>query len=253
MNSISAPILNSLELESAPVHLNVPFGVVQILVIIGGGLATTRYRIGSVIASFSLVSLSGLVALSRALHSPSSSKQHVLTGYCVTAAAYGVGKLTSLVVIFAYQHYLVPLIYSWSSVNTAGSTKHKATSAFLFTGQSLGHVVGPILFTPSTGEILGRHGLWIAVVVHLCIVMLVVTTTAHLRNLNGDWTRRHSAKGKMSMNSKGRLERVLNIEETRNLSLSTTRDDDDGARYFFKKPVWEDLTDLEDEDFFFVL
>jgi hypothetical protein len=43
-----------------------------------------------------------------------------------------------------------PLIYSWSSQNTAGETKKKTTTAIMFIGQSAGNIVGPHLYT--TGE-----------------------------------------------------------------------------------------------------
>lgn len=41
---------------------------------------------------------------------------------------------------------LAPLIYSWSTQNTAGETKKKTTTAMLFIGQSAGNVSGQIQF-----------------------------------------------------------------------------------------------------------
>jgi len=45
---------------------------------------------------------------------------------------------------------ITPLIYSWSSQNTAGETKKKVVTAVIFVGQSAGNIIGPHLYT--TGE-----------------------------------------------------------------------------------------------------
>ncbi|KAL2815525.1 major facilitator superfamily domain-containing protein [Aspergillus granulosus] len=244
INSLSPLLLKSLDADPSRALLNVPFGAAQIMAIMGSGLATTRYRSGPVISTLCLVSMTGFMILARALQTPGSTRNSVLTGYYLIAAAYGV----------------IPLIYNWSGANTAGVTKKKATAAFIFLGQSLGNVCGPLLFTPSSGQILGTRGLWTTVTSYCCIIVLAAATSIHLRSLNEDHARRCEAQGKkveVPFGCNNRLDSVLDVELMQRPEASILQadeaDDGYGLPYLFRPRIYEGLTDLEDEEFFFTL
>ncbi|KMK58326.1 MFS transporter, putative [Aspergillus fumigatus Z5] len=100
---------------------NIPFGVIQILAIIGGGWLATRFqRKGLVIVGFALVAAVGTLLM---IVVPREQKGVLLFGY------YLVSCLAAI----------TPLIYAWEAQNTAGDTKRKCTSAVVLVGMCAGN------------------------------------------------------------------------------------------------------------------
>ncbi|KAJ7458417.1 major facilitator superfamily domain-containing protein [Mycena latifolia] len=120
--------------------LNMPFGAFQIIVIFFASYAAYFFRIKSlVMATLVLPVLAGLVIL-YAL--PRPNEGGLLAGYYLLAFLYGAN----------------PLIVSWISANTAGSTKKSVVLAAYNAASSCGNIVGPLLFKDEDSP-LYRHGL----------------------------------------------------------------------------------------------
>ncbi|KAL7416388.1 allantoate permease-like protein [Mrakia frigida] len=110
--------------------LNIPFGVIQVSVILLSCWCATRFK--------------GKAAILALLMIP-----------CVAGSAilYGLGRGKSLTGPLLFGYYIIgflfagnPLIVSWIASNTAGQTKKSVTMAFFNAGSSVGNIVGPLLF-----------------------------------------------------------------------------------------------------------
>ena len=113
----------------ATILFNIPFGVIQVIVIIGSAAIATKWkRKGLVIANTAVSPTIGTIIL---LTVPRSQKGVLLFGY------YLISCLACI----------TPLVYAWHIQNTAGDTKRKCTSACVFTGMCLGNVAGPLLYS----------------------------------------------------------------------------------------------------------
>lgn len=144
---------------------------------------------------------------------------------------------------------VAPLIYSWSSQNTAGDTKRKSTSALVFIGASAGNIVGPLLFTP--GEAPGyTRGLRANIGLFTAVICLVGITSFYLRRLNQSHAQRRIAMGKSAIVVDSSLETAQNAGLMDSMRGSedgvADREDQSGDKAF------ADATDLENEDFVFV-
>lgn len=131
-------------------------------------------------------------------------------------------------------------MYSWSAANTGGDTKKKCTSAALFVGQSVGNIIGPLLYKPSEAPEYFRGLQW-NLMLYCAIIVLVGLTSAYLSWLNKEHARRRSRMGKAASAEYGVLGADRDPEEDHDLGGP-----EPGARAF------DDLTDLQNEEFIFV-
>ncbi|KAK5005804.1 hypothetical protein LTR39_005833, partial [Cryomyces antarcticus] len=129
--------------------------------------------------------------------------------------------------------------------NTAGDTKRKCTTAFLFVGQSAGNIVGPHLYTPSEAPRYLR-GLVSNLVMFLVIILLVVLTTLYLMFLNKRHAKRRVQVGK----SAEIVDQSMMDKKTWNKSEGGAHSGNNGQQLFEK--AFDDETDLKNEDFIFV-
>lgn len=156
-------------------------------------------------------------------------------------------------------------MYSWSAANTAGDTKRKCTSSVIFVGQSLGNIIGPLLYKPSEAPEYFR-GLQSNLTLYFLIVVLVAVTSAYLSHLNRDHGRRRVHMGKsaavvdyslLSNDEADRL-RVEGVavpgddDYERGGEAEADDDDVDGEGRGPGSRAFDDLTDLQNEDFVFV-
>ncbi|OLN87698.1 putative transporter C757.13-like protein 2 [Colletotrichum chlorophyti] len=221
---------------------NIPFGFVQLVATIGGSwIATKIHKKGPVIAGLCLPPIAGCVML-MVLPTDASQKAARLAGYYLISVYPAIS----------------PLIYSWSAANTAGDTKRKCTSAALFIGQSVGNVVGPLLYKPADAPKYTR-GLTSNLALYCVIVVLVIVTSLYLAFLNRSHSKRRVAMGKSAVIIDTSLFSAEEAEKMKNAGQpagadghemaaagETNAQDDVGARAF------ENLTDLENEEFVFV-
>ncbi|KAK9575110.1 hypothetical protein V6Z92_009964 [Aspergillus fumigatus] len=208
---------------------NIPFGVIQILAIIGGGWLATRFqRKGLVIVGFALVAAVGTLLM---IVVPREQKGVLLFGY------YLVSCLAAI----------TPLIYAWEAQNTAGDTKRKCTSAVVLVGMCAGNVIGPQLYSTSQAP-LYRPGLISNLIMFVIVAGFSIMTNLYLVYLNRKQAKRRRDLGKSahivdeSMLSKKHLEgKALELEEIAPAPPAPTED-----------KGFSDSTDLKNEDFVYV-
>ncbi|KAK1511391.1 major facilitator superfamily transporter, partial [Colletotrichum abscissum] len=222
---------------------NIPFGFVQLVATVGGSwIATKIHKKGPVIAGLCVPPIAGCVML---MVLPTSGQQAArLVGYYLISVYPGI----------------TPLIYSWSAANTAGDTKRKCTSAVLFIGQSVGNVVGPLLYKPAEAPRYTR-GLTSNLVLYCVIVVLVVLVSLYLAFLNRSHSKRRVAMGKSAViidtslfsaaeAEKAKQEQAAQIAGDNGHEMAAAgeeqAEENVGARAF------DNLTDLENEEFVFV-
>ncbi|KFA69925.1 hypothetical protein S40285_03902 [Stachybotrys chlorohalonatus IBT 40285] len=220
---------------------NAPYGAVQLISTVGGAFIAMKYHMkGPVIAALALAPITGCIIMLSTPHTP-DQRVALLFGYYMISFYPGI----------------IPLIYSWSSSNTGGDTKGKCTSSALFIGQSLGNIIGPLLYRPSEAPEYSR-GLLSNLVLYCAIVALAGITSAYLFYLNRDHSRRRVLAGKdavivdyslYSPEDADRLRRAR-VSDARLVESSANGGDDSehrvGARAF------DDLTDLQNDEFIFV-
>ncbi|KAF4620219.1 hypothetical protein G7Y89_g14601 [Cudoniella acicularis] len=206
-------IVNSFGFDSfKTILLNIPFGAVQIIATMGGAaLATYFKRKGPVLVLLCIPPIVGSVILLCIPHEQ-THRGPLLVGYYLISVYPGIS----------------PLIYSWSSQNTAGETKKKTTTAVLFIGQSAGNV---------------RLLPFDSLILFIVLAVLIALTTLHLMILNKKHASRRVAVGKSAVV----IDRsMMNVQER------TANDEDADGSDGLPSKAFDDETDLKNEDFIFV-
>ncbi|KAM7215951.1 14b28d54-7c27-47ee-85cc-5d2f8fd2a3d5 [Rhypophila decipiens] len=213
---------------------NIPFGVIQVLVIVGSGwLATRIQRKGIVIAGVSVLPCIGTILMLAVPRTP-GNKGVLLFGY------YLVSCLAAI----------TPLIYAWQAQNTAGDTKRKCTSAMVFVGMCTGNVIGPLLYSVDQAP-LYRPGLIATLVVFALVGVISAIIPLYLMFLNRQHAKRREELGKTSqlvdesMMAKNTMlsSKTVEAEQGHDERARTAIEEDNGLR---------DMTDLQNEDFIYV-
>ncbi|KUL86776.1 hypothetical protein ZTR_04772 [Talaromyces verruculosus] len=209
---------------------NIPFGVIQIICILGcGWLATRTQRKGLVIAGLSVLPTVGAIMM---LTVPRSQKGVLLFGYYLVSCLAGI----------------TPMLYAWQAQNTGGDTKKKCTSAMVFVGMCAGNVIGPLLYSTNDAP-LYRTGLVADLAMFITVGVISGLTPFYLAYLNRKHEKRRAELGKsahvidLSMIRKDQLveSKAVEIEDVRNQKTSV--ESDKGLL---------DVTDLMNEDFIYV-
>lgn len=144
----------------------------------------------------------------------------------------------------------VPIIYSWSGVNTAGATKKKATLAFMSMGYALGHVCGPFMFMPSSNTQPSSTMIWAMLSLHVLFITLVLVLTDQFSKMNRRCC--GSVKGeRMTGSYNPRL--CIAIDFDQQEKAHETEFDMDDKPYMFSSHIWDDSTDSRNKEFHFIL
>jgi len=217
--------------------LNIPFGAVQLIATVGGAaFATYTKRKGPALALLCLPPVVGCVMLLKISHE-ARHRGALLVGYYLISVYPGI----------------TPLIYSWSSQNTAGETKKKTTTAMLFIGQSAGNIVGPHLYTTAEAPRYTR-GLISNLALFVVIIALVGLTTIHLALLNKSHAalRRQLGKSAVVIDRSMMDIRDDDSEIEENSESAEGGRDENGGAGIGRDKAFDDVTDLENEDFIFI-
>ncbi|KAJ7497757.1 MFS general substrate transporter [Mycena latifolia] len=205
--------------------LQMPFGAVQICATLLGGYAATRWKLKApVLVALTLPPIAGAAALLNLPRGPAHK-----------------GPLLGAYYIVSFYPGISPLIYTWSSQNTAGHTKKTLTTGILFVGQSAGNILGPFLYTTQQAP-LYKKGLTSSLACFSALASVFIATAFYLMFLN----RRHAAR-RVAMGKTGALV---------DASLERTEDAGDAQRANgadFGANAFDDLTDTANEDFIYVL
>ncbi|KAK1573641.1 major facilitator superfamily transporter [Colletotrichum navitas] len=211
---------------------NIPFGVIQIIAIMGSGwIATRTQRKGLVIAGIAIIPAIGTILM---LTVPRQHKGVLLFGYYLVSALAAI----------------TPLIYIWQAQNTAGDTKKKTTSAVVFIGMCTGNVIGPLLYSVDDAPVY-RPGLISNLVMFILVIFMGALLPLYLKYLNVQHSKRREALGKSTnivdesmMRNKGEKDsKEVELEEDPQRQQRKTIEEDHGL---------QDMTDLKNEDFIFV-
>jgi hypothetical protein len=137
------------------------------------------------------------------------------------------------------------MIYSWSGQNTGGDTKRKVTTGVLFIGASAGNIIGPHLYTPEEAPRYYR-GIRSNLALFVVIIFLVGVGALYITYLN----RRHaSARERM-----GKSAHIVDLSMAKSSKLAAEDAINDGkAAGGVGEKAFDDVTDLKNEDFIYVL
>ncbi|KAK5952774.1 hypothetical protein OHC33_006367 [Knufia fluminis] len=160
--------------------LNIPFGAVQLVVILLGSWAAYKIKYKSIVlAAFCLPVIAGLAMLYVLPRDDPSKQGALLAGYYLLAF------------LFAGN----PLIASWIISNTGGTTKKSVVMSLYNAGSSAGNIIGPLLFNKkdAPGYI---PGLRKVLAIFVALVALTGIQAANLMFLNKLQERKRVANGK---------------------------------------------------------
>ncbi|KDQ28582.1 hypothetical protein PLEOSDRAFT_1039770 [Pleurotus ostreatus PC15] len=143
------------------------------------------------------------------------------------------------VVCFFYLPKLLPMLYTWSSQNTAGHTKKLCTTGVVFVAQCAGNIVGPLLYTTDEKPFYHR-GLIANLICWIALAILTLVTAAFLAFRNKQHAARRVRLGKAAVVIDQSLE-----EQPYKLQGS--------EKVATNEQAFDDLTDTQNEDFIFAL
>lgn len=130
-NTFGPLIINGFGFDSRQtILLNIPFGFVQVLVILLASYCTQRFKRKSVMLCIFLIPCVAGSAMLYGLGRSKADEGPLLAGYYLIAFLFACN----------------PLIVAWIASNVAGQTKKAAMMALYQAGSSSGNIVGPLLF-----------------------------------------------------------------------------------------------------------
>ncbi|TWU77754.1 hypothetical protein ED733_008607 [Metarhizium rileyi] len=234
-NTFGPLILNGLVSDRYMTSLfNMPFGAVQIIVILLASFLAQKARLKSVILMvFMLPVVAGLAVL-YSVPRDESAKPALLVGYYLLAFLFG-GN---------------PLIVTWIVGNTAGTTKKSAMMSVYNAASSAGNIIGPLLFDDKDSPAY-RPGLRACLGIFVALVAVVMVQWANLMLLNKLQERKRVRNGK-----KARL--VDHSMQSTYHAMSEDDEDigDETADYAGEaRPgdkAFLDLTDRENDEFIYI-
>ncbi|KAI1420172.1 major facilitator superfamily domain-containing protein [Xylaria sp. FL1777] len=210
---------------------NIPFGVIQVVSIIGSAaLATKLRRKGLVITLVSLLPIVGTI-LMLTVPRNGHTKGVLLFGYYLVSC---LGVVT-------------PMVFTWQGQNTGGDTKKKTTTGVVIVGMCAGNIIGPQLFNTRDAP-LYRPGLISALVQFSFVGTLGLLIPVYLMFLNKRHGKKRVQLGKRadivdeSMLKKKEMQQPLGSELDQKEQV-TSLEDDNGL---------QDRSDLTNEDFIYV-
>lgn len=110
--------------------LNMPFGAIQFICILGGCYAATKAKLKSaIVAAFIIPVIVGLTLLYVEGNVVTFQQGPALAGYYLLAFLFGTN----------------PIIVSWMVANTAGTTKKALIMSVFNAGSAAGNIIGPLV------------------------------------------------------------------------------------------------------------
>lgn len=204
-----------------------PFGLVQMIATLGGAWIATRLKKKSpVLIGLCIPPIVGIIIM-MVIGREKNERAVLLVGYYLTSFYPGIS----------------PLIYSWSGQNTGGDTKRKVTTSILFVGASAGNIIGPHLFKPSEKPYY-RRGLRANLALFIAIAVIVCLAAAWINILN----RKHAAK-RVEL---GKSAKVVDTSMASDKDMRDGEETADGNDGGVGDKAFDDITDLENEDFIYV-
>lgn len=204
--------------------LNIPFGVVQVLVIMSSSWLAHRFSIKSVfLAVIMLPVLAGSIVL---FVMDRKNVPPLLVAYYMLAFVFG-GN---------------PLLASWMIANTAGQTKKSVIMSLFNAGSAAGQMIGPLLFNAVDAPYY-HPGLTSVMGVSCALVAIIGLTTLDLVYLNRQQGNRRVRNGKPRD--------ITDMSMQRTFAGVSAEDGSDGAVRLGEN-AFLDLTDRQNDEFVYV-
>ncbi|KAF2820423.1 MFS general substrate transporter [Ophiobolus disseminans] len=208
---------------------NIPFGAIQVVVILGSSWGATRFkRKGVAIVCVAVLPTIGIIMM---LTVPRKQKGVLLFGY------YLVSCLAAI----------TPIIYTWHVQNTAGDTKKKCTSAMVFVGMCTGNVIGPLLYSVDDAP-LYRPGLIANLAMFVLVAIIALLIPMYLALLNKRHAKRREELGKSAVRIDESMLKKTEMTQGKGMELEEGQE----ASAPERDNGFSDLTDMSNEDFIYV-
>jgi len=203
--------------------LNIPFGAVQFLVILGASYAAQKAKLKSAVLIF--LTIPGVVGC--------------IMLYVLTRTASNQAPLLVAFYLLAFLYGANPLLVVWVVGNTAGTTKKTVMMVFLNIGVSAGGLIGPLLFNARDAPKY-LPGLKAVMGVLCTLVVLIVLQLLNLMFLNKRQSSKRVAAGKPA-----------NIKD-RSMQARYSAETEDEAADRNGDAALHDLTDGKNDEFVFI-
>ncbi|KAH8812795.1 putative MFS transporter [Xylogone sp. PMI_703] len=204
--------------------LNMPFGAVQVLIIIITSYIVQRSPMKSVITAILILPVIAGLAILYRVPRGHSHQGVLLLGYYFLAFLYGAN----------------PLLVSWILGNTAGQTKKSLVMCVFNIGVSAGNLVGPQLFTSKDAPAY-LPGLRAVLGIFVALLVLVFIQLAYLVFLNKMQVQKRRANGKQEI-IQDRSMMIRYAENDKNME----------SEHVLLNPEDADITDRKNDEFVYI-
>ncbi|WEW57316.1 hypothetical protein PRK78_002781 [Emydomyces testavorans] len=162
--------------------LNMPFGAVQVIVILLASYAAQKARMKSVVLAGLVLPVVVGLAMLHTLQRTSSQQAALLVAYYLLAFLFG-GN---------------PLIVAWIVGNTGGTTKKSINMSLYNAGSSAGNIIGPLLFNKKDAPHY-KPGIRAVLGIFIALAAVALIQVANLILLNKLHQRSRVAAGKQAI------------------------------------------------------
>jgi hypothetical protein len=224
-NTFGPLILNGLGFDKYITSLlNIPFGFVQLIVILLASFAAQKARLKFPILVALVVPVIAGLAMLYVLPRTSSHQASLIAAYYLLAFLFG-GN---------------PLIVSWIVGNTGGTTKKSIIMSLYNAGSSAGNIIGPLLF--STKDAPNYHpGLRAVLGIFVALAVVVLIQAANLVVLNKLQAKKRVTNGKPA---------ILQDHSMSTKYVEIDESDESGMR--LGDNAFLDLTDRKNDEFTYI-
>ncbi|KAJ7268743.1 MFS general substrate transporter [Mycena haematopus] len=206
---------------------NIPFSAFQLITVLGAATISTKIKLKwPVVFVACLPPVAGAAALFTLGREPELKN-----------------KLLGCYYVLSFFTALQPMLYTWSAQNTAGHTKKTCTTGIVFIAQCAGNILGPLVYKTQDKPYY-KPGLTCDLICWILLAFFTLVTAAYLKFLNKRHADRRAALGKQAKIFDTSLETVK--EGKRRAAENATADVQNLQSF-------DDLTDLANEDFIYVL
>ncbi|CEJ80060.1 Putative Major facilitator superfamily transporter [[Torrubiella] hemipterigena] len=238
-NTFGPLIINGLNFDKYTASLlNMPFGALQLIVILLGSYLAQKAKLkGAILAVFCLPVVAGLAIL-YSVPRDKSAQSTLLGGYYLLAFLFG-GN---------------PLIVTWIVGNTAGTTKKSVMMSLYNAASSAANIMGPILFDSRDAPEY-KPGLRACLGIFVALVVVIFIQWANLLFLNKMQEKRRVRNGKPAK----MVDRSMqdNYRDMRASDSETQAEDVEGANTaettaHLGDKSFADVTDGQNDEFVYI-
>ncbi|KAJ1305159.1 hypothetical protein OPQ81_000193 [Rhizoctonia solani] len=161
-------------------------------------------------------------------------------------------KLLGCYYVLSFYTGIQPMLYSWASQNTAGHTKKTCTTGLIYVAQCAGNIVGPLLYKTTDAPYYHR-GLISNLICWIILAALTPITALYLSFLNKQHAAARRRAGKKAEIIDTSLEDSKRAREAAKENEKLEGGEDGALKRRLNDQAFNDLTDLQNEDFIYVL